>query len=213
MKKPLFLALLLILCCLTAVNAGPLKVDNVVIDRITDTYRLIPADNNPTTLGKVKNSTEISYRALRSAETVAAMAYYNDAISIDKASGGKKVYGSYFSDDIFYSDAKACIVRIELDKADATGTAKFERTFNNVTLFDQFNLGEPYRVKECVLKFIVPQSLMPRYNISLCNIPDSSYVVERTERGDKTELTYRIKILPRCVANASPHRSVLAILT
>ena len=100
--------IILIICALTCSFFAALaeeSTSNVVIERLTDICKLVPAKDGDG-LEKVEHTSEITFRANRAADIGLAMAYYSDDIKIDKVSADTKKYGPYMG-DAFFSDSKA----------------------------------------------------------------------------------------------------------
>ncbi len=167
--------------------------ENVVIENLSDTYRVIPAKDGDG-IKEIKNSIKIDYRTRRTGGTAYAAAYYNDRITIDKASGGKAEYGMTDDDDVFYSDSKICIMELPMKKAGDKATAKFERTFKDPKYFSRTALGERYDVENYTVTFILPNSLVDRLKVVDRRMPEGfTRTVENT--GKETVITYNVKNL------------------
>lgn len=100
---------------------------NVVIEELNEYIKFVP-DKDGCKVKEINYDTQFTFRANRVAATAFAQAYYNDYVKI-KASGGEQSYGSYFSDDIFFSDSKSCIIAVELKKAGAKAKATINSTY------------------------------------------------------------------------------------
>lgn len=178
----------------TAITACASEQANIVIDSSTQIYHIYP-DKSGKKAGKIKHKSQIVYRAEQTADKAVNMAYYNDRITIDKTTGGTTSYGSYFSGDVFYSDAKACLMTIPLKKAGATAKTTIERTFNDPDLFCTITLSEIYPSRNITVSFIVPSSLSD-FRIEAANLDMSEVTCTVEEKGKERVITYFIPSLP-----------------
>lgn len=170
------------------------ETSNIIIDSSTDVYRIFP-DKSGNRMGKVKHKSQTVYRTLRTADKAVAMMYYNDDISIDKTTGGNTSYGSYFSDDIFYSDSKACLMTIPIKEAGAMAKSTMERTYNDPDMFCTVLLPDHYPSNNLTVKFIIPASLAD-IRVEAVNL-DMSTVTHTIEENDKERvITYFIPYIP-----------------
>ena len=189
MKRFINILFLLIITAaqLTASN------ENVVIENYDDVYRVIPTKDG-TGIKEIKNSVKIDYRTRRTAGKAFAAAYYNDRITIDKASGGKAEYGMTDDDDVFYSDSKICIVELPMKKAGDRATARFERTFKDPKYFSRAALGAQYDVENYTVTFILPNSLAGRLRVTDRCMP-GGFTRTVDDNGKETIVTYNVKNL------------------
>ncbi len=117
--------------------------ENVVIESLMDVYRLVPTKDGRA-VDKIQHESQVVFRANRAADTGLAIAYYNDNIKIDKASGGTVTYGPFMDKDIFFSDSKGCLIEVPLKGAGGRGKASYKRTFTKPEFFCKVLLVEPY---------------------------------------------------------------------
>ncbi len=167
--------------------------ENIVIENLTDVYRVIP-DKDGTGIKEIKNSIKTDYRTRRTSGTALAVAYYNDRVSIDKASGGKAVYGMIDDDDVFYSDSKICVMELPMKKAGDKATARFERTFKDPKYFSRTALAKQYDVENYTVSFIIPNSLVGRLKVIDRRMPEG-YTRTVEDNGKETIVTYNVKNL------------------
>lgn len=194
MNTNLLRILISIMTVLVAALIALADNSNIVIDSSTDTYRIYP-DKSGTRMGKIKHISKTVYRALRAPDKAVAMMYYNDDISIDKTSGGDTSYGSYFSDDVFFSDSKACLMSLPLKEAGATATATMERTFKNPDLFCTVLLADYYNASDVTVKFIIPSSL-PEIRIETANFENLHATRSVEDKGKERIITYVFRSIP-----------------
>ena len=138
--------------------------ENIVIENYSDVFRVIPLKDG-SGIKEIKNSVKIDYRTRRTAGTAHAVAFYNDCISIDKASGGKTEYGMTEEEDVFFSDSKVCVMALPMKKAGDKATARFERTFKDPKYFSRTALSAQYDVENYTVSFIIPTSLVGRLKV------------------------------------------------
>jgi len=179
----------------TAILAGAMSAravePNVVIEEMTQTVRLIP-EKDGRTLKKVDDSMQFTFRANRVGATAHAIAYYDDFIKIDKASGGKTAYGPYFSDDIFFSDSKACLIAVELKKKGDKAKATLKRTFTKPEFFTRLFLPEAYNVEKKTVTIEIPTAMAGRFRIVERNLPEGKFTKHSESNGEKTIITYTL---------------------
>ena len=167
--------------------------ENVVIENLSDVYRVVPTKDG-TGIKEIKNSIKIDYRTRRTAGTAYAAAFYNDNVSIDKASGAKAEYGMTDDDDVFYSDSKICVMELPMKKAGDKASARFERTFKDPKYFSRTALAEPYDVEDYTVSFIIPNSLVGKLKVVDRCMPDGFTRTEENN-GKETTVTYNVKNL------------------
>lgn len=188
---------LLILLLIGAIGLFARKdAPNIVIERLCDTYTLVAAADG-STLDHVDYTTEITFRALRVPGQAQALLYYNDDIAIEKVKGGVQSYGSYFSDDVFFSDSKACLVSVDLKKAGATATVSAKLKFKKPEFFDKIYLTEYYKIERAEVSFVIPRGLDERYRITARNMERTGGCESSEEQqGGKVVRRYVIADIP-----------------
>ncbi len=200
--------LLLLLATIISLLTVRASNENVVIENFNDIYRVIPAKDGKS-VKEIKNSVTIDFRARRTAGNAFAEAFYNDCISIDKASGGEAVYGMTEDDDVFYSDARICRMKLPLKKAGDKATARFERTFKDPKYFSRTALAQPYDVENYKVSFIIPRSLAGDLQVLDRQLPSDA--VRTVTAGDReTTITYTLRNVK---SPASASRRVPSSLT
>lgn len=188
------LVLLMPILCL-AIALVRAEDSNVVIDSRTEVFRFVVGKGDVLP-SAVKHTSVTVYRAVKRPDTAVAYTFYNDDVSIKKASGGTTHYGSYFSDDVFYSDSKACLMELKLKGAGATAKATFETVYGKAEYFSGISLAEVYPTEAAVVKFVMPSSLAGIYEISVENMSDSLWVRSVETNGNETEIIYSIRNIP-----------------
>ena len=162
---------------------------NVVLEEVRHDIRFV-AGRDGVTLKKIETSEQYTFRANRAAATANATAYYDDFINIDKATGGIVTYGSYFSDDVFFSDSKACIVTVSLKKAGAKAKALINSTYSKPEFFTGIFLPEPYDVERKIINIELPTAMAERYTFVPVNTDSTAYSRSAATHGDRTIVTY-----------------------
>lgn len=188
MKKGFIIYLCLLFPLLASAESEP--SENVVIEELTEYVRLIP-DKSGTGIKEIKNSTQYIFRANRSADKALTMAYYDDDISIDKASGGSVTYSAFIGDE-FFSDSKACFVTVSLPKKGATAKVSVKRTYKKPEFMGKLLIYQIYDIEKAVVKIEIPECLSHRYRPEPRNMPEGKYTVAEERHGDKRIVTYTL---------------------
>ena len=194
MRTPIITILILSVLTFSSAVASDVK-PNIVIQQITDTYKFVPSKDG-SSIDKVEHSSEIVFRANRVAGDAIAVAPYDDFIKINKVSGEEKAYGSYFSDDVFFSDSKACMIKTSIKKAGGTAKASYRRTYTKPEFFCRVILPDIYDVENATVIFEIPSSLESRFSIDEKNIPEGMMEKNSGHKGNNLILTYNFKDIP-----------------
>lgn len=157
---------------------APATSDNVVIDDEIHTYTIIEKNGE---IVSVKSEKETTYTALRTDGFADAIAFYNDNISIDKASapGAKPYYRSWESSDVFYDGSRICYMQVPVKK-DKKVKVSFIQTYKAPEHFCDINLASPYYVnhKRTIVK--VPSTLSKTIKVDAFNLPDNISLTSET---------------------------------
>ena len=164
---------------------------NVVIEELNEYIKFVP-DKDGCKVKEINYDTQFTFRANRVAATAFAQAYYNDYVKI-KASGGEQSYGSYFSDDIFFSDSKSCIIAVELKKAGAKAKATINSTYTRPEFLTKLYLAENYDIEKKTITIELPTSISGLFNFTERNLPEGSYEKLVSNKGDKLIYTYTLR--------------------
>lgn len=189
------LTYLLILTLLSAPLQGLSKSrtdTNIVIQELNEHYKFIP-DKQGTALAKVEHTSKATFRAQRVAGKAYAVAYYNDAIKVDNVGGYDVTTGSYFGEDIFFSDSKACLIEVNLKKGGATSDASYRQTYTKPEHFCKVILVDRYDIEQANVSFEIPLSLAGQYTIEERNIPAGSMTKSTQTKGDKKIVSYTFR--------------------
>lgn len=124
-RNPGYLYLLVaFLCTSTAAVAFTEEDKNITITSQKDRYEFVTGDKeNPV---NIRQASEVIYRCNQFRTNVSYVEFYDDRSTIDevrpyvngvRAKALKPVFRNYSVDDIFYSDAKVCLLELPLEKA------------------------------------------------------------------------------------------------
>lgn len=205
---------LFLILCLGATYAGAAVSDNVVIQNLADVYRFVP-DKSGASLDRVEHTSRTTFRAKHANVSASVLAYHDDFIKIDKTSGDRKFFGPYIPDDVFFCDSKACIMTVDINKADATKDISYKRTYTKPELFNGVMIYEPYEVESGELVFEMPLSLADRYSVAERHFPDGMFEKTTETKNGTLYIKYVYKNLekPAMYADApSLHLTAPAVL-
>lgn len=186
-----FVLTMLCLMLLPAMCAGATLTDNIVIENKTDVYKFV-ASKDGSKLDRVEHSSEITFRANKSEGTAKTLAYYCDHIKMGKASGGTTDYVPYFSDDVFFSDSKACRINAQIKKAGGKAKVTYKRTLTKPEFLTKIYLPDEQYIEQATIQFIIPLSLASRYDIEAVNLQADKYEKSVTEKGDERVITFTV---------------------
>lgn len=163
--------------------------DNVIITNSDKTYTLSAKNGK---LASVKVVEQTTYLARRADETIPVVAFYNEDISIDKASapGAKPIYRSWEDKDMFYTGSRICALPVSLKKDKPTKVV-FEQTYRAPEQFCNILLIEPYFTSEATVTVIVPAVLADNIRLSLLNTPDGVALTTTTKTNG--DIIYTLK--------------------
>lgn len=175
MKKQKLWILLIILIFPFSVFAE--NDDNIIISDAEVIYSII-ASKSGNQIKKVKMKSTTIYEATRTSGNALAVEFYNDYITIDKASGAKANYRHWISNDLFYVDSKVCYMDLPIKKKGGTAKAVFEKTYINAAHFTQIILpSASYFTKNKTIKIVVPATLS-----SIIKIVEKDFTPEITSQ-------------------------------
>lgn len=131
--------------------------DNIVIDRITETYTYTTSAGS---LRLVEQS-KAEYRCLKWPETISVATFYDNSSEVKNvfAKVSRKIspnYEMYQKDGIFYSDVKVCYFNLPFTKKEETAMVNFEKVHYDITLFTEILLFEPQYVKQKTVEIVIP---------------------------------------------------------
>lgn len=157
---------------------------NVVVDRMTDQYTLIP-DESGRNLKRIEQHRAMTFRATKAAANAFATISYNDDKTVNsaKAKGSKPIYGNATSAGIFFDDSRMCILPIKLDAKDKSVEAKFSCTLNRPEHGFIAFVGSNYPVEQYTLSVTMPIDMKNTYDIAATNLPQSA-TISRTPSAD-----------------------------
>lgn len=182
--------------CMAAAAAVP--DDNVVIVEGSEEYKIVAA---PTGFA-VKNSITHVYEATRRAGRISPHIFYNDVITLDKASGGRAEYRNANSPAVFHDDSKVCFFNINLSAKGKKAKVEFRRTFTDMAYFTKVFMREDCPVRSKKVVFKIPAS-MPGITLTDCNFPAGEIVrSDETDSDGGRTITYLLSGLQ--AANPEP---------
>ncbi len=190
-----FVSLLSVLAgFMAAYAATPESSDNIVIDEEIHTYTINEKNGE---ISSVKSLKETTYSALRVDGHADAVAFYNDNISIDKASapGAKPYYRSWQNSDVFYDGARICYLHVPVKK-DKKVKVTFQQTYKAPEHFCDINLASPYKIAKGRTIIKVPSSLAERINVAPFCLPDNIVLSKSIMQDGSVEYVAEITDLP-----------------
>ena len=145
--------------------------ENVVIDEALNTY-IISEKNGE--IEYVKSIEETVFTSLRKDDYADAVAFYNDNISIDKATapGAKPYYRSWQSSDVFYDGSRICYMHVPV-KRDKKVKVTFHQTYKAPEHFCQVNLASSYPIAQGKTIIKVPAKLAEKIKVDPYCLPDN----------------------------------------
>lgn len=172
---------------------------NVVVDRMTDHYTLIP-DKSGQNIECIKQHRTMAFRATKTAATAFASISYDDNKSVDaaKAKGSKPIYGNATSAGIFFDDSRMCILPIKLEGTDKSVEAKFTCTLKRPEHGFMTFVGSNYPVEQYTLTVTMPIGMKSTYDIAATNMPhDAAITREPSPDGKSWVITLTASGLPK----------------
>ena len=162
---------------------------NVVIEEDSRQYT-IQSKNGVMTGAKSRETA--TYHALRADDEAEAMTFYDDAVTIDKASapGATPLYRTWESKFIFYGGERICYMRIPL-KRGAKAKAVFEQTYKKPEEFCAINLAPMYFTRHLSAIIKVPADLSDKIYVKPHGFPPNMSLSE--ERLPNGSVEYRIE--------------------
>lgn len=170
--RQILTSLSFLLCLIVNAAADKGENDNIVINRRITTYTL--KSSAYAKLGSVKERDEITFAAQRVDGNAIAMTFYNDNITVDKASasGAKPQYRKATDKDIFFDDSRVCFMQVPV-KAGKEAKASFELTHSDPAQFCEIHFPSAYFTRELVVEVEVPIELASYISIEPFNLTDN----------------------------------------
>lgn len=191
MKRTSILMLLVgVAGLLSGLAATPENADNIVIDDQTHTFTIIEKNGE---ISSVKSEKETVYTALRSDGYADAVAFYNDNITIDKATapGTKPYYRSWQSSDAFYDGSRICYLHVPVKK-DKNVKVNFQQTYKAPEHFCDVYLTASYPIRKGRTIIKVPARLAERIKVEPFRLPDNIKLTKATEPDGSVTYTAQI---------------------
>lgn len=187
--------ILLLILSLIAMNtvAAQTPDDNVIVTQETATYHLREKNGR---LSGVKAVNTKTFLARRADDTALAVTFFNNDISVDKASapGAKPQYRAWESDDLFYDGSRVCYLKVPLKKG-KEARAVMERTYKAPEQFCEIMLTSPYYTESARYEINVPAKLAGNINITPLRLPDG--IELQREISGNGDVTYTVNLISR----------------
>lgn len=166
MKK--FVPHILLLGCYVSALSQTVN-DNIIVVEERSIYNLREKDGR---LSEVKNVDTRSFLAQRADASALSVSFYNSDIVIDRASapGAKPLYRDWEDDDLFYTGARVCYMRIPL-KRGREAKAVVERTYKAPQQFCEILLTSPYYTQKAIYEINVPSALASVIDVHPVRLP------------------------------------------
>ena len=174
---------------------------NVVISDAFELYRIVDTPSGPV----LKTEERAEYEATRYSATAVTAAYYNDVISLDKASGGKAQYRNVNQKNIFHDDSRICYINLDLKKKGDKAKTEFRRTYKNLAYFTRVSLSSAYPVRKKLVRFEIPASC-PDIALVELNFPKDRIIRNDIKNPDGSRvILFSVTDIPSsCDDKASP---------
>jgi len=185
-------ALLLTLLIAPALYAQS-NEDNIIIEKKVDNYTY----NISSKQAFIEEKSTTNYLCLKWPEKITVANFYNLSSKIEKVDikAEKKitpVYEMYRDRDIFYSDMKVCYFELPFSKKEASASVGFEKTYNDICMFDKIVFSEPQFVKEKTVQILIPNWL--KIDIAEQNFNDNiTKEIITDEKSQTVKYIYTIK--------------------
>lgn len=183
-------------------TASAAQPDNVILSKVEEEY--VFTDDKDAGM-VVKAGEKKIYEATLHSCMIRPYIYYNDVITLDKASGGKLQYRNINTANIFHDDSKICFFDAELKSRGAKAKSEFNRTFTDPAYFTKVPLADEYPVREKTVTFSLPPSL-DRVELLEVNFPEGRIDKSEITQIDGTrKISYTMRDLPAmCSEKSSP---------
>ncbi|MDE5870626.1 MAG: transglutaminase-like domain-containing protein [Muribaculaceae bacterium] len=168
--------------------------DNIIIEEEIQTFTIIAKNGE---IASVKSETETTYTASLKDGHADAVAFYNDNISIDKASapGVKPYYRSWQSSDVFYDGSRICYMHVPVKK-DKKVKVSFQQTYKAPEHFCDIILASPYPIVHGRTVIKVPSALASRVKVNGYRLPDNIVLTHSDQSDGSVIYTAEITDLP-----------------
>ena len=167
--------------------------DNIIIEKMTDNYSYNISSKQVT----LEEKSITNYLCLKWPEKITVANFYNLYSKIGKVDikAEKKitpVYEMYRNNDIFFSDMKVCYFELPFSKKNERASVGFEKTYNDIRIFNEILFSEPQFVKEKTVQIIIPNGL--KIDILEQNFSDNiTKEISRDEKSQTVKYIYTIK--------------------
>jgi len=167
--------------------------DNIIIEKKTENYSY----NISSKQVVLEEKSITNYLCLKWPEKITVADFYNLYSKIDKVDikAEKKitpVYEMYKDNDIFYSDMKVCYFELPFTKKGERASVSFEKTYNDIRVFNTIIFSEPQFVKEKTVQIVIPDGL--KIDIVEQNFNDNiTKEISTDEKSRTVKYVYTIK--------------------
>jgi len=192
MKQIISVIILIIVLIAPALHAQS-NEDNIIIEKMTDNYSYNISSKQVT----LEEKSITNYLCLKWPEKITVANFYNLYSKIGKVDikAEKKispVYEMYRNNNIFYSDMKVCYFELPFSKKNERASVGFEKTYNDIRIFNEILFSEPQFVKEKTVQIIIPNGL--KIDILEQNFNNNiTKEISRDEKSQTVKYIYTIK--------------------
>lgn len=165
----------------------------------------------------IKQELSTTYQCVNFRTSITVAEFYDNVTDIDNVKiyvDGKQAkyifpkYEPYTIDNIFYSDAQVCYLRLPLEKKGSTSEVQFEITKKDPRYFTSIYFSEPYNISNKTVSVTVPRWMKVELKELNFAGQDIKKTTEYNSKKDADVITYSIKNLAASVKeNNSPGSS------
>lgn len=137
---------------------------NITITSQKDRYEFVTGNKeNPV---NIRQATAITYHCNQFRTNVGYVEFYDDRSTIDevrtyvngdRVKSLKPVFRNYSVDDIFYSDAKVCLLELPLEKAGTESRVELDKTTLDPRYFTTIYFTGSYRTDSREIQIVIPR--------------------------------------------------------
>ena len=207
MNKALFTIFAFMLLYLTATAQTD---SNVVIANASLLYNF--EYNKTDKAVNIKQELTTTYKCVNFRTSIPVAEFYDNMTSIDNVKvylDGKQakyitpVYEPYSIDNIFYSDAQVCYLKLPLEKKGSTSEVQFEITTKNPRYFTSIYFSDHYNIINKTVSVTVPRWM--KVELKELNFAgrDIKKTIEYNSKKDADIITYSIKNLAASVKESN----------
>lgn len=164
-RNPRYLYLLIALLCAAHLSYALSEEDkNVTITNQKERYAFEAGDKENPVI--IRQNTTTTWLCSQFRTTVPFVEFYDSRSKIDEVRAfvnGKRekalkpVFRDYTVDDIFYSDAKMCIMEVPLERNNTESSVELEKTILDPRYFSAIYFSNPYVTDLKVIEVVIPR--------------------------------------------------------